>query len=201
MRGLYVLPALLSLVFTGSDLRAQEPSTAQCTCRPGAVRGAEDQYSAIDNGSLCVGVTTQGAHPVCRITVYCLSDGTGKGCPAYNKGNAAADAALFKPEEFQDLLKDFVSTLQEALQFGIDAYHTSLPVEPSQIGGDLMNPSNLDALRACMASFKNDSKSQKEAGETLNCAYTSSTHNLSIEFPVDGSKSQVSVQLVRRFKE
>jgi hypothetical protein len=200
-----MLLALLSLVFTDSELRAQDkPSPGQCTCLPDAAQGTSDQYSAIDNGSLCIGVTTQGANPLCSITVYCLSDGTGKGCPAYEKGKDAADAALFKSEEFPDLLKDFASTLQGVLQFGIDVYRASLPIEPSQIGGDLMNPSNLDALRGCMASFsdaKNDAKNRKETGETLNCAYTSSTHNLSIKFPVAGSKSRVSVQLVRRFKE
>ena len=101
------------------------------------------------------------------------------------------------------MLKDFASTLQEALQSGINAYRSSLPIAPSQIVTDLVNSKNLEALRRCMASFadvKNDT-SRNEPGETLNCAYTTGSHNLSIEFPIAKSKSQVSVQLVRSFNE
>ena len=48
MRSLCVLLALLSLVFTGSDLRAQDKvSPGQCTCLPSAAQGTAEQYSAI----------------------------------------------------------------------------------------------------------------------------------------------------------
>jgi hypothetical protein len=191
VRSACAIAILCGLAFLRTELHADQPSHGQCICLPSTEQGASDQYSTIDNASLCVGTTTQGARPLCNITVYCLSDGTGKGCPAYKAGLKAASIARSKPEDFIEPLRSFAGGLAEALQ----AYPSTLPISPEQIGKELVAEWNRDALRKCMAGF-DAGQSRRETGKSIDCASTPSSQNLSIEF-LPGESTSVTVQLVR----
>jgi hypothetical protein len=137
------------LIIAPSLTFASEPSRAQCECRPLAgEREKANYFSTIDNASLCVNVGSNNAHPMCRVKVYCLSDGTGPGCKQHPQlRDLPSKIASGSENEARDFTNGATTLLDDFLKT------TSFkpPFAPADISALLT--SQADQVRKCMSNY------------------------------------------------
>jgi hypothetical protein len=177
------------------------PTTGQCTCREGTDGRHGEFVATIDNAHLCISTPVQNGRPMCRITVHCLSDGTGPGCPAREQAIAAAGSVRSGDQDLTDEIGNFTEALQTSFTVSRDIYRQPLPTDHQQLANVLRDTANSQALRSCLYMFGTaETEAVSHEGRSLRCHYRPETRNLAIEVPVTwdaaSSVASVTIQIV-----